>query len=76
MKNSFGFPWHGSAFSSFFFTGRVDLVIVPNAGKAPFTPNSACFFFGINKTPPIAEAVLKEFDAGAPEPIGANEAKP
>jgi hypothetical protein len=46
MKNSLGFPWHGSGFSSF-FSGTAREVAYPNPGKAPFTPSSACFFLGI-----------------------------
>ena len=50
----------------------------PKAGKAPETPNSACFFLGINTVPYVAEAVLNEVGAGAPAPppIGAKDAKP
>ena len=76
MKNSFGYPWHGSAFSSFFFSAGAAVVVAPKAGKAPLTPNSAYFFFGINTVPPAAEAVLNEVEAGAPPPTGAKLAKP
>ena len=51
----------------------------PKAGKAPETPNSACFFLGINTVPYVTEAVLKVVvGAGAPVPglIGPKDAKP
>ena len=41
MKNSFGLPWHGSAFSSFFFSVVVEDVY-PRAGKLSDMP-IACF---------------------------------
>jgi hypothetical protein len=46
MKNSLGFPWHGSGFSSF-FSGIAREVAYPIAGKIPLTAISAFFFLGI-----------------------------
>jgi hypothetical protein len=78
MKNSLGFPWHGSAFSSVFFTGRVDAAVGLKAARALLISDSAYFFFGVNTNPPSNEAVLKRFYAGAPAPapIEENEEKP
>jgi hypothetical protein len=79
MKNSFGLPWHGSAFSSFFFSVVVDDVY-PRAGKLSDMPR-ACFLAlgkkAADPAPAENEVVGALYDgpAGVP-PKGAKPAKP
>ncbi len=74
MKNSFGLPWHGSAFSSFFFSDVVEDVY-PRAGKFSDLPRACYLALGMKTDPPVEKLVeivgaLYDVPAGAP-PKGA-----
>ncbi len=81
MKNSFGLPWHGSAFSSLFFSVVVEDVY-PSAGKLSDMPR-ACFLALGNKeadpapTEKLVEVVGALYDTPAGVPgKGAKLVKP
>ena len=81
MKNSFGLPWHGSAFSSFFFSVVVDDVY-PRAGKLSDMPRACFLCLGKKEADPapaekLVEVVGALYDAPAIVPgKAAKPAKP